>query len=162
MIISRFLSFFFRFAEFVCAAVVLGITSFFLHQHHKYGINPLGRTIYTEVVAIISVLLSLVWLLPFTSTFLHYPFDLFMSVAWFAAFGVLVNWIHKIDCGGAFHWGGLYHNNTCSQWKADEAFAFLSAIFWLASALLSMYVYHKLERRAEVVPAGGRRRRRWI
>jgi len=159
MIISRFLSFFFRFAEFVCAAVVLGILAFFLRLHHTQHTGPLGREIYTTIVAIVSVLLSLVWLLPFTATFMHYPIDLVISAAWFAAFAVLVNWIHKIDCGGIFHWTGLYHGGQCNQWKAAEAFSFISAIFWFASALLSAWVFHKVTRGSTVAAAP--RRRRW-
>ncbi|KAF2673851.1 integral membrane protein [Microthyrium microscopicum] len=164
---SRLLSMIFRFAEFVCGAVVLGITANFLYQHHKYGVNPLGRSIYVEVIAVISTLMALLWLLPFTSAIMHYPFDLLMSAAWFAAFAVLVNWLHKMDCGGAFQWSGLEHSGVCNQWKADEAFAFLAAIFWLASALLGMYVYHKVNKRHATTTTtadveGGRRRRRFI
>jgi len=147
MILSRVLSLFFRFGEFVSAAVVLGLIAHFLHIHHREHVGPLGREIYTTVIAALSVLVSLVWLIPFTSSFMHYPFDLLLSFGWFAAFGVLVNYIHKINCGSAFQWAGLAHNNTCSRWKATEAFSFISACFWLASALLSMYVYHKVNRR---------------
>ncbi|KAF2500957.1 hypothetical protein BU16DRAFT_522039, partial [Lophium mytilinum] len=66
---------------------------------------------------------------------MHYPFDLFISAAWFAAFGVFVNWIHKLPCGGIWHWSGLANGGYCSQWKAAEAFSFIGACFWLASAL---------------------------
>ena len=114
----------------------MGIVAHFLHQHHKYNIGPEGREIYTEVIAALSVVLSLIWLLPFTSQFLHYPFDLVISAAWFAAFGAFVNWIHRMNCGGIFHWRGLTNGSYCSQWKAAEAFSFISACFWLASAIL--------------------------
>lgn len=88
MIVSRVVSIFLRFGQFVCAAVVLGLVAHFLDQRNKYGIGPLGRSIYTIVIASISVLFSLVWLIPTTASMLHYPFDLLMSAAWFAAFGV--------------------------------------------------------------------------
>jgi hypothetical protein len=90
MLLSRAFSIFLRFGEFVCAAVVLGIISWFLHQYDKYGAGPLGREVYTEVIAGLSVIFSLVWLLPTTASMLHYPADLFFSAAWFAAFGALV------------------------------------------------------------------------
>jgi hypothetical protein len=147
MILSRMLSFFFRFAEFVCAAVVLGLIGHFLHIRHTQGTGPKGREIYTTVIAAWSIIVSLLWLLPFTSSFMHYPLDFITSCAWFAAFGALVNWIHKINCGSAFAWSGLYHGGTCDKWKAAEAFSFISACFWLASAILSIYVYHKVSRR---------------
>jgi len=161
MILSRFFSFFLRFAEFVCAAVVMGIVAWFLHLHHKQAIGPFGREIYTMVVAVVSLVLSLVWLLPFTSTFMHYPIDLFLTAAWFAAFAVLVNYIHKMDCGGIFHWAGLQHGGQCNQWKAAEAFSFISAILWFASALLSMWVFHRMTRGTTTAAAAPRSRRRW-
>ncbi|KAF2143309.1 uncharacterized protein K452DRAFT_225060 [Aplosporella prunicola CBS 121167] len=138
MIISRVVSLFLRFGQFVCAAVCLGISAHFLHEYYESEphTGPNGREIYTIIIAALSLLMSLVWLIPFTSTFFHYPFDFLLSLAWFAAFGVLVNWVHRANCGGAFHWGGITHNNYCSKWKANEAFAFISACFWLASAIL--------------------------
>jgi hypothetical protein len=160
MIISRFLSFLFRFAEFVCAAVVMGIDAHFLNVRRKTHVGPIGREIYTIVVSVLSVFLALIWLLPFTSTFMHYPMDFLLSAAWFGVFGALVNWLHKTGCGGAFNWSGIQHSGTCNQWQAAEAFAFLSACFWLASALLGVFVYHKLSRRA-AADAAPRRRRRW-
>ena len=116
--------------------VVLGISAHLLHVHHTQHTGPLGREIYTTVISVVSVLLSLLWLLPFTASFMHYPADFLISFSWFAAFAVLVNWIHKIDCGSAFHWAGLNKSGQCNTWKAAEAFSFLSACFWLASALL--------------------------
>ena len=57
--------------------------------------------------------------------------------AWFAAFAVLLNWLHKTDCGSAFGWHGLQHlRNDCTRWRASEAFAFLAAVFWFASFVL--------------------------
>lgn len=161
MLLSRIFSVFLRFGEFVCAAVVMGIVAYFLHQHHKYNIGPEGREIYTEVIAVLSVVLSLIWLLPFTSQFLHYPFDLLISAAWFAAFGAFVNWIHRMNCGGIFHWGGLTNGSYCSQWKAAEAFSFISACFWLASAILGFYVYHHLQNRTVATDGVATHRRRW-
>ena len=96
----------------------------------------------------------MIWLLPFTYNFLHYPIDFLFSFAWFAAFGVLVNWIHDINCGGAFHWGGLANGSYCGQWKAAEAFSFISACLWLASALLGIHVFHNLRARSAAVADG--------
>lgn len=44
--------------------------------------------------------------------------------------------VDPLNCGGIFYWGNIIENNLCQRWKADIAFAFLSAIFWLASAIL--------------------------
>ncbi|KAF2192205.1 integral membrane protein [Zopfia rhizophila CBS 207.26] len=154
MLLSRLISLFLRFGEFASGTVVLGLTAHFLHQYDKYGIGPLGREIYTVIIASLSVLFSLVWLIPSTSSFFHYPFDLFLSAAWFAAFGVLVDWVRKLNCGGIWHWGGITRGSYCGQWKAAEAFSFISACFWFASFLLGVYVYHKLSRDRPVTTDG--------
>lgn len=43
-----------------------------------------------------------------------------------------------MDCSDVFDWDGISFRETasCSQWKATIAFSFLSAICWLASAIL--------------------------
>ncbi|KAF2109212.1 integral membrane protein [Lophiotrema nucula] len=159
MIISRTVSIILRFGEFVSAAVVLGLAAHFLNQYDNYRVGPLGREVYTIIIAALSVIFSVVWLIPTTASMLHYPADLFLSAAWFAAFGVLVNWIEKVNCGGIFSWGiiSVRHNSYCGQWKAAEAFSFISACFWFASFLLGVFVYHKLSR-DPVVTDGHRRR----
>ncbi|EOD44951.1 hypothetical protein GTA08_BOTSDO08150 [Neofusicoccum parvum] len=158
MILSRLVSIFLRFGEFVAAAVCLGLSAHFLHQYNETGTGPHGRTIYVIVIAAISVVVSLIWMIPFTGTFFHYPFDFVLSLAWFAAFAALVNYIHDQNCGGVFHWRGLARGGFCDRWKADEAFAFIGACFWLASTLLGAYVYHKKTR---PVVVDGSSRGRW-
>lgn len=43
--------------------------------------GPFSSEIYTVVTAGLSVLFSLVWLIPTTGSILHYPFDLLMCAA---------------------------------------------------------------------------------
>jgi len=163
MIFTRLLSLILRFGEFAFAAVVLGIMSYELHLHHKSGAGdgePFGREVYTEILAVVSLLLSLVWMLPFAHNMMHYPADFILSAGWFAAFAVLLNWLHKTDCGSAFAWAGIQHlHDECTRWRASEAFAFLAAIFWFASFVLGLMVHHRYvgQGTAAVAP----RRRRW-
>ena len=99
--VARVFSVFLRFAQFVCAAIVLGLVAFFLDRRNdnQWG-GLLGRLVYTIIIAAFSVLFSLIWLIPTASSMMHYPFDLLMSAAWFAAFGVscfpphLTEWFH--------------------------------------------------------------------
>lgn len=149
MILSRVLSLGLRFAEFVCSVVVLGLMAHFIHEKGA----PRDREIYTLVIASLSALLSLVWMFPTVSHMLHVPADILLSLAWFAAFGLLVNWLGKIKCGSAFSWGNInvHHNSACSEWQASEAFSFLAAIFFAASALLGLWVYHRGEPRRRTV-----------
>lgn len=118
-----------------------------MHLHHTEGTGPWGRYIFTECLAAFAVVLSLVWIVPFTWTFMHYPIDIFMSVAWFASFGALINWIHRIDCARAFVWFG-YEGWTCNLYKTNEAFVFISAVLWLLSSFLSCWVFHTKNRDA--------------
>jgi len=157
MILSRVISLALRFAEFVCAAVVLGIDAHFLNIHHKYHTGSLGREIYVIVIAVLAIILALVWMLPTRSAMLHVPADIIIGLAWFAAFGVLVNYIKSQNCGGFFTWGNITHGSECDKWQAAEAFSFLSAIFWMASAIVGLWVYHKVERRGGVGHAGHNR-----
>jgi len=163
MILTRLLSLILRFAQFVCAAVVLGIMSYELHLHHKSHAGdgePFGREVYTEIIAAISLLLSLVWMLPFAHNMMHYPADFLLSAGWFAAFAVILIWLHKIDCGSAFAWHGIQHlHDDCNRWRASEAFSFLAAIFWFASFVLGLMVYHRYVNQGAVAVAP--RRRRW-
>jgi hypothetical protein len=163
MLLDDLISMCLRIGELAFAAVVAGLTGEYLHSIQGQGGDwSEGRFIYTEVVAAVSILLALLWLLPFSGTFIHWPVDLLISIAWFVSFGLLVNFIGPLDCGSIWYWGDLTENGTCQKWKADVAFAFLSAIFWLASAILGIWVM----RRARV---GGRPvvgesvapRRRW-
>jgi len=90
------------------------------------------------VVAGVSILVSLLWLLPFAGGFSGWPLDLVLAAAWFAVFGLLVNSLHGQSCGNALDWGGITHAGFCHRWKAAVAFSFLSAIFWLVSAVVGI------------------------
>lgn len=81
MIISRTISTFLRFGEFVCGAIVLGLMAYFLDKYDELHMGPFSSEIYTVVTAGLSVLFSLVWLIPTTGSILHYPFDLLMCAA---------------------------------------------------------------------------------
>jgi hypothetical protein len=136
-VVSRLVSIVLRVAEIAFAAVVAGIIGYYLHQFSDIDAWPQARWIYTEVVAGLSILLGLIWLIPFSSGFFSWPFDVVISFAWFAAFGILVDAIHKLNCGSIWHWHfDTYSTNSCGRWKAAEAFSFLSAIVWLTSALV--------------------------
>jgi hypothetical protein len=84
------LSFCLRVGELAFAATVAGLTGEYLAANHESDWSQ-KRFIYTEVIAGLSILLALLWLLPFSGGFIHWPVDLLISVAWFVAFGLLVN-----------------------------------------------------------------------
>ncbi|KAK4934690.1 hypothetical protein LTR10_024108 [Elasticomyces elasticus] len=161
-VISRIASMALRVAELVFAAVVIGNISSYLHQYHRNSGLPLARFIYVDIIAGLSILLALLWLLPFASGFFHWPIDLLLSFAWFAAFAILINYIsNHTSCRGHTN-VGLSGTNTgysnglgCGRWRAAESFSFLSAIFWLISALLGLWFIHR--ERSKRVRADGAR-----
>jgi hypothetical protein len=153
MIISRVISFVLRFFEVVTAIVSSSITlnynlrkltpqivstsaGWFLYVRHIHSVGPEGRLTFSLVVGIESLILSLLWLLPFTSTFLHYPLDFINAFGYFTAFGILQDWMHPRGCGQIFQWNGEYHMGSCIDWRVQEAFFFIGGVLWLLSAFL--------------------------
>ncbi|KAF9880733.1 hypothetical protein CkaCkLH20_01775 [Colletotrichum karsti] len=160
MAIDRIVQMVFRAAELAFAAIVTGITGAYLHAHDNASSWDNGRFIYTIVVSSISMVFALVWLLPFSGSFVHWPMDVFLSILWFVAFGLLVNLIGD-GCGPVFDWSNISpRGDDCGRHKANIAFAFLSAIVWLASALIGLFW---VRRRTAVADnrAPAVHRRRW-
>ncbi|KAK0728717.1 membrane-associating domain-containing protein [Lasiosphaeria miniovina] len=160
MIFTDIFSIILRLAELAFAAIVAGVDGSYLHAHEHESSWGLGRFIYTEVVAGLSILLAIIWLFPFSGSFIHWPTDLVISIAWFVAFGLLVDWLNGA-CGYVLNWGNITidgNPNSCSQWKASIAFSFLSAICWLVSAIVGIYWV-----RRHTAPVAGTtyHRRRW-
>ena len=73
------------------AAVVTGLTGEYLHETRGQSTWSRKRFIYTIVVSSLSIFLSLLWLLPFSGAFIHWPVDIIFFGLWIAAFGLLVN-----------------------------------------------------------------------
>lgn len=94
MAIAGLVSIGLRTAELVFACIVAGVTGDYIHKSHASSMS-LWRFIYTVTVSAISILLALLWLIPFSSTFVHWPIDFFISVLWWISFGILVN----VSCG---------------------------------------------------------------
>lgn len=149
MVLSRMVNIVLRAAELVFAAIVAGITGWILTQSNEHT-HGFGRFVYTVVIAAITIVVALLWLIPFSSSFVHWPFDFFVSVCWFAAFGILVHLIGD-SCGYIFNWGNVSpRGDMCGKFKADIAFSFLLAICFLASGLIGLFWTRKQERKAGI------------
>ncbi|TDZ15824.1 hypothetical protein C8034_v006939 [Colletotrichum sidae] len=159
MALDRIVQFTLRAAQLVFAAIVTGITGAYLHANDQASSWTNGRFIYTIVVSSISLVFALVWLLPFSASFVHWPMDIFLSILWFVAFGLLVNLVGD-GCGPVFDWSNIApRGDDCGRHKANIAFAFLSAIVWLASALIGLFWVRR--RTAVADSRAPRARRRW-
>jgi hypothetical protein len=157
MICEDLLSLCLRIGELAFSATVAGLTGQYLHQQKGTSAWSKKRFIYTEVIAAIGILFSLLFLLPFAASFLHWPVDFLLFAGFMVAFGLLANYIGP-DCGSIWNWNGITGKGSCDKFKADIAFTFLAAIFFLVSALLGLYVMHK--RRTSRVTST-RSRSRW-
>ncbi|KAF3018180.1 hypothetical protein G7054_g2490 [Neopestalotiopsis clavispora] len=148
MILTDLFAMILRLAELVFAAIVAGINGAYLHSVHNTSSWSQGRFIYTEVVAGLAIFLSLIWLLPFSGSFVHWPVDIFISILWFVAFGLIVNLLGG-SCGGTFNWDNIAirGDDQCGKWKAVIAFSFLSAICWLVSAIIGIIWVRDHERK---------------
>ncbi|EEQ28794.1 hypothetical protein McanMca71_001134 [Microsporum canis] len=160
-VVSRIVSPIFRTGELIFASVVAGIVGSYLHSFSRLRNHgfPQSRWIYTEVIAGISILLSLIWLVPFSWSFKAWPMDVILSLAWFASFGLQVNSLSSLRCGSAFNWTGFTSNNPCGRWRASEAFSFLSACFWMVTAVIG--VWFTFRKRNGAVAGDGVENRKW-
>ena len=91
MALDRLASLLLRAAELAFGAIVAGVNGEFLDKNSGVDSWTIGRYIYAEVVAGIAIFFSLIWLIPFSSTFLHWPIDIIISLCWWAVFGLLVD-----------------------------------------------------------------------
>ncbi|KAI3342481.1 membrane-associating domain-containing protein [Ustulina deusta] len=154
MVLTSLVSIILRVAELVFATIVAGINGYYLHAVRHTSSWSQGRFIYAEVVAGIAIFFSLIWLIPFSGSFIHWPVDFLISVTWFIAFGLLVSYLDG-SCGAVFDWNNIaFRGDQCGRWKAVIAFSFLSAICWLVSSIVGIIWVRDRESRAY-------RRRAW-
>jgi len=159
MILEDLLSLLLRIGELAFTAVVAGLTGEYLHNTRGTSAWNKKRFIYTEVIAAIGILFSLLFLLPFMASFVHWPMDFLLFAGLMIAFGLLANYIGP-NCGSIWNWHGITAGGSCDKFKADLAFLFLASIFFLVSALLGLYVMHKYRARADANARRGWYRRR--
>ncbi|KAF8543206.1 integral membrane protein [Trichophaea hybrida] len=163
MIISRVFSLALRAGQLISAVIVAGIIGHYLDVLNNAGYWPGSRFIYTEVVAGLGILAALVLLIPFTWSLTAFPFDLVMFLLWIISFALLVDYIAPMNCTWYAAWSPIYPGpnasaqDQCSTWKTALAFIFISALLWLVSAFLAMWVVHRTGRSRDPTV----RRRRW-
>lgn len=90
MALDRIVSIILRAAELAFAAIVAGVNGEYLHRSNADS-WALGRFIYAEVVAGLSIFFALIWLIPFSGSFIHWPIDIVISILWWVVFGLLVD-----------------------------------------------------------------------
>ncbi|CZT41398.1 related to integral membrane protein [Rhynchosporium secalis] len=151
MILTDLLSLCLRIGELAFSAVVAGLNGEYLHntvETRRGSTNARKRFIYLEVVAALGILFSLLFLLPFASSFLHWPADFFTSILFIVAFALLAHYDQK--CGSVWNWKGITESGACDKFKATMAFTFLAAVFFFVSAILGCLVSRRRTKAARV------------
>jgi hypothetical protein len=122
--------------------VVVGIVGYFLHYYEDNAAYPNVRLVYTEVVAALSMLCSILWIAFSTAESCSIGPDLFVSLAWFAAFGSLMEYVDCHHCTASpfnIHYRTKIGNGLCKEWRATEAFAFITGVLFLGNAIIVIY-----------------------
>lgn len=81
MLFSRLASLLLRTGQFIFAAIVLGLTAYFLHQRTHHGIGPFARLVYSIIWSSLSIIVALIWAIPTTSSMTGYTSDLGTSLS---------------------------------------------------------------------------------
>lgn len=90
---------------------------------------------YIISVSVLSAVLAVLWLWPFEKLIVHFLTDIVLFITWIVAFGILGEYIKPMSCGSIWAWSDIIKGGTCAHWKAAVAFSFLSAGFWVITAL---------------------------
>ncbi|KAL1843222.1 hypothetical protein VTJ49DRAFT_2553 [Mycothermus thermophilus] len=141
-----------RLGELACGAIILGIIGYFFRSSTKAGlIEPSGRLVYAAIIAALTILDSLLFIVPYAYSFWSFPLDVFFFLAWLVVFCVLITLTRTQSCQAkwyrdywAYWWGwGRPRSPSgvagCSAWRTVLAFAFVAVILYLFSALLGIY-----------------------
>lgn len=75
MIFSRLASIILRIGQFVFAAIVLGLTAYFLYQRSRHGVGPFGRIVFSVIWSSLSIIAAIIWAIPTTSSMTGYVSD---------------------------------------------------------------------------------------
>lgn len=142
-------------------------------DHWDENDDLLARLIFSVVWSSLSIIFAIIWVIPTKSSMSGFVSDfsklilslclmpkcllankhvfLVFTAGWAAVFGVLVDWFNGSGCGSPWAWRNGFSmkgDDSCGQWRAAQAFAFLSMITWFATGLLGAIVMLRLRRRA--------------
>lgn len=130
----------FRVAQIIVSAAVVGVNGQFVRRLAELTApwGFIGRFLYTEILAAMALFSAAICLFPFNWTYTTWPIDLFFSLGWFAAFGIMIDDLPNGSCALVFDWQGVPIDDTqsCAQWKAATALALIGAVCSLTSTIL--------------------------
>jgi len=157
---SKLCSVILRFCELSSAAIVAGIVGRYLFLLTDADAHAGSRIVYAEVMAGISMLLSILLFPPLKYSFYCFPVDFTIFICWMVAFGLLCGLTGTHACDSYWYWNSwgyywgrywytapgiivtpsLVGTSACGEWRATLAFSFIGGWCWFVSGLLGIIV----------------------
>jgi len=160
---SKVASVFLRVLELSSAAIVAGLVGQYLHYVSNAHDAANSRFVYTVTLAGISIVVSLVCMIPLNYAFYGFLLDAALFVMWMTAFGLLVNLTASGGCNSywywsswGYYWGRYYYTPVvnlnqsivgtaaCGKWRATLAWSFIGGWCWFISAIIGAYVVFRI------------------
>lgn len=91
MILTDIFSICLRIGQLIFSTIVTGITGHHLHTVRHESAWTKKRFIYTEIVGPLGMICALLFLLPFTWSFIHWPVDFLLFIMFMVSFGLLAD-----------------------------------------------------------------------
>ncbi|KAB5549411.1 hypothetical protein GE09DRAFT_966402 [Coniochaeta sp. 2T2.1] len=101
---SKVLSVLLRLWELACSAIVLGVVGGFFSRVNQANSYADNRLVYTIVIASISTAVSLLFMMPFTFTFMACPLDFILFALWLVAFILLEVLTGSHTCNASWYY----------------------------------------------------------
>jgi len=156
---SKVFSVILRVGELASSVIVLGIAGHFLWQIGRANSYADAHLIFAIVVASISTVVSILFMVPFSLSFFAFPIDLILFVLWLVTFILLEILTGANTCDSVwyysywgYYWGGFWRTPFivtgpwdigwagCSSLICVLAFSFIASLGYLCSCILGLYV----------------------
>ncbi|KAF7503684.1 hypothetical protein GJ744_003362 [Endocarpon pusillum] len=136
IVIPRPVSMALRAVELLSAIIVTAIIGYYLYPYAQNKTWPAKRFIFAETWAGLSIILSVLWLVPSMAHKIPWLADFVTSSGWWVSFGLILQAINQTtNCGSFFSSG---NGTFCRNWKSVEAFCFISGIAWIVTGLFGI------------------------
>ncbi|KAF8476195.1 hypothetical protein BDZ91DRAFT_210124 [Kalaharituber pfeilii] len=105
-----------------------------VHAAQKAGRGIHSDWIFSLVISCMSLVVALVWLMPFIKSHRLFFVDVFFAVMWLIVFGIWARNYVPRDCRD---------NHDCQQLKYSIWFSLAALLLWLSSAIYGFWRFHK-------------------
>ncbi|KAK3348839.1 hypothetical protein B0T25DRAFT_546618 [Lasiosphaeria hispida] len=136
------------------SVVNLGFVSRFVYLSSIADAEKDPRLMFTIIVCAISTVYALIFIAPFTYTFLAFPADFVFFALWLTVFSLVISRVGTDNCDAVwfrsywvFYWG-----SSCVQFRLMLAFSFIVMFCYLLTSGLGAWVSYKVWRKPATVP----------